>query len=143
MLVAGYLSSFIYACTMGGQEQPPEKWASRPDVEQLLAYMLAMPAADHNVEVAAVLNGGALCTAQAISLFRMSSRLNFSRQQWKASVTKNKGVAYHTWLYHFLGGSSANEADAASLFGSAKRDALECQASPRRAARRGRVRPRL
>ena len=79
MLVAGYLSSFIYACTMGGQEQPPEKWASRPDVEQLLAYMLAMPAADHNVEVAAVLNGGALCTAQAISLFRMSSRLNFSR----------------------------------------------------------------
>ena len=73
MLVAGYLSSFIFACTMGGQEQPPENWASRPDVEQLLAYMLAMPAADHNVEVAAVLNGGALCTAQAISLLRLSS----------------------------------------------------------------------
>ena len=38
MLFAGYLSWLIFACTMGGQEQPPEKWASRPDVEQLLAY---------------------------------------------------------------------------------------------------------
>ena len=70
MLFAGYLSWLTFACTMGGQEQPPENWASRPDVEQVLAYMLSRPAADHNVEVAAVLNGGALCTAQAISLLR-------------------------------------------------------------------------
>ena len=84
-----------------------EAWASTPELEQLLAYMLAMPTADHQAAVAAHLPGGHLCRAHQVALLRASSRLDFQKQKWRTSVSKNKGVAYHTWLYHFLGGSQA------------------------------------
>ena len=88
-------------------ESPQETWASEPYVQQLLAYMLAMPTADHSVAVATLLDGDDLRAAQAVSLLRASNRLDFSKQKWQASVSKNKGVAYHTWMYHFLGGAPA------------------------------------
>ena len=49
-------------------ESPQETWASEPYVQQLLAYMLAMPTADHSVAVATLLDGDDLRAAQAVSL---------------------------------------------------------------------------
>ena len=89
------------------REIPVETWASEPDVDQLLAYMLAMPAADHSAAVAALLDGDNLRAAQDVSLLRVSNKIDFNKQKWRVSVTRNKGVAYHTWLYHFLGGAQA------------------------------------
>ena len=88
-------------------KSPAENWASDPDVEQLLGYMLAMPKANHAEAVAAVLDGDELRAVHAISLLRASNKLDFSKAKWRASVSRNKGVAYHTWLYHFLGGAGA------------------------------------
>ena len=86
-------------------KSPAENWAS--DVEQLLGYMLAMPKADHAEAVAAVLDGDELRAVHAVSLLRASNKLDFSKAKWRASVSRNKGVAYHTWLYHFLGRAGA------------------------------------
>ena len=57
-------------------------WASHPDVEQLLACMLAMPKAHHSAAVAVLLDGRDLRAAQAISLLRASNKLDFGKQKW-------------------------------------------------------------
>ena len=80
-----------------------EAWATEPDVQRLLEHMLVEPTGDHSEAVAAVLDGGPLRTAHEISLLRASLRLDTAKQKQGASAY----VAYHTWLYHFLGGSQA------------------------------------
>jgi hypothetical protein len=88
------------------QNPAHENWAKRDDVQQLLGYMLNQPFADHTAAVHAVL-GGDLCVAHAVGLVRVSTGLDWTKANWKPSATRNKGVAYHVWLYHFLGGAPA------------------------------------
>jgi hypothetical protein len=83
-----------------------ERWAKDADVQELLRHMLAFPFVDHSNAVRAVLNGE-LRTAHVIGLLRVAKSLDFSQAKWKHSASRNKGVAYHTWLYHFLGGAEA------------------------------------
>ena len=80
-----------------------ENWARAHDVVNLLSYMLAFPHADHSTAVQEVLRDH-LRAAHLISLTRATNSLDFKKTRWKGSVTKNKGVAFHIWLYHFLGG---------------------------------------
>ena len=55
-------------------------------------------------KVAEVLPDG-LRQAHAAGLTRVLNSIDFKKQpRWKGSATKNKAVAYHIWLYHFLGG---------------------------------------
>ena len=80
-----------------------EAWARTPEVQRLLEHMLAEPIADYSEAVAAALDGGPLRAAHEISLLRASLRLDSGKQKQGASGY----AAYHTWLYHFLGGSQA------------------------------------
>ena len=82
-----------------------EAWAKGSDVIELLAYMLAFPKLDHSTAVSAVLTDNSLRAAHSIGLLRASSNINFKQPRWQASYTRNKAVAYHTWLFHFLGGT--------------------------------------
>ena len=82
-----------------GDSEVPEQWARRSDVQELLAYMLAMPDIDHSSAVGALLAGKSLSNGMAVGLFRASNAIDFSKQKWAASRTRNKGVAYHTWLF--------------------------------------------
>ena len=70
------------------------------EIADLLAYMLAMPVADHRAQVHEVLGGQKLCQGHVVGLYRISKQLDW-KGRWKASSTKNKGVAFHIWLYHF------------------------------------------
>lgn len=85
-----------------------ESWASSAEVQQLLAYMLYMPGADHSVGVRGVIPDGVVRSAHVIGLLRTLEKFNASLPKWNRSVHKGKGVVYHVWLYHFLGGQSAN-----------------------------------
>ena len=89
---------------MDSHQSFDENWARSSDMVNLLAYMLAFPLADHSTAVKQVLLGG-LRAAQLHSLTRATNSLDFSKTRWKGSVMKNKAVALHIWLYHFLGGS--------------------------------------
>ena len=82
--------------------QNHESWAKSANVIKLLQHMLAFPQVDHSAPVLEVLPDG-LRQAHAVSLTRVSSALDFSKAKWKGSTTKNKGVALHIWLYHFMG----------------------------------------
>ena len=94
--------------TMSGEEDTGahESWAKDADVHQLLGYMLAQPFADHSTAVHANLSGE-LRIAHAVGLLRLANSLDFGKANWRASSTRNKGVVYHTWLYHFLRSSRA------------------------------------
>ena len=77
-----------------------ERWAKHTEVQQLLQYMLDFPFLDHSEAVVAVLRGE-LRRAHAIGLFRES-------KHFKRKGKCGSGVmAYHIWLYHFLGGARA------------------------------------
>ena len=90
--------------TVMENEHNHESWAKSSDVTELLAYMLAFPKANHSTKVAEVLPDG-LRQAHAAGLTRVLNSIDFKKQpRWKGSATKNKAVAYHIWLYHFLGG---------------------------------------
>ena len=83
--------------------EPHEEWAKHPDVLELLRFMLSYPEADHSIAVAAVLRGE-LCVAHAYGLYRASK--HFDAAKWSSTFTGNRGVAFHLWLYHFLGGAN-------------------------------------
>ena len=136
---------YCFCATMLGDKDisAHERWAKDADVQELLAYMLAQPFADHSTAVRAVLTGE-LRHAHAAGLLRASSSLDFTKSKWRGSLTRNKGVAYHTWLYHFLGGAEAKllpppaltSAVATQWSSSLRRDALVFEADFKREVER-------
>ena len=92
--------------TMEAKDMPPEKWASHDDVQQLLAYMLYMPLADHRGAVQAVLKDD-LRDGHVHGLLRKLAPMtagDWKKQKWAGSRTSSKAAALHIWLYHFLDG---------------------------------------
>ena len=85
-----------------------ETWATSADVQQLLVNMLEMPGADHADAVRTVLEGSPLRSAHVVGIIRTLDKVDTKQSKWKGSVLKCKGAIYHVWLYHFLGGKSAN-----------------------------------
>ena len=92
-------------------DSDPESWALRPDVQRLLAAMLAAPCADHAKEAAALLDGGALLEAHVASVFRHVVEPH-TPSVFEASFTSDSGVAMHTILFHLLGGGRSDRIDA-------------------------------
>eukprot|EP00966_Prymnesium_polylepis_P098625 2283888-Prymnesium_polylepis.1 len=88
---------------MADADDPPEKWAQRPDVQQMLGNMLADPSGDHAAAAAEYLEGD-LLDAHVASITRA---LRFLREDaaFTNSFTGDSGVALHTILYHLLGGA--------------------------------------
>jgi hypothetical protein len=84
-----------------------ENWAKANHVVQLLATMLARPEGSYVDAVHTLLPGG-LHYVHVISLLRASNNVNFKEEPWQTSVTNNRGIVYHIWLYHFFGGADAD-----------------------------------
>ena len=85
-------------------QEPPERWARRADVQQLLADMLQFPVADHSEKIGHILFGS-LRNGHVAGLFAVADSIDFKKIPWKAACAFSKAVAYHTWLFHFLGGA--------------------------------------
>ena len=99
-----------------------EDWAKRPEVLELMRLMLAYPEADHSAAVCAVLDGPILL-GHAVGVCRAAKQLNKCKSKWHGATTTNGGVAYHIWLYHFLGGAGA-KLHAAHVAGAQRSKAL-------------------
>ena len=84
----------------------PEGWAHRPEVQSTLARLLQQPNDDHSDAVRAILPDG-LRDVHAYSLSRLSNSVTLGKGAFEFSLTRNVSVALHTWLYHSLGGASA------------------------------------
>ena len=88
-----------------------EKWAARPDVQPLLVRLLSQPWENHSAAVAAALNGRQLSELHAFGLWRLvtfsDKKIAKREGKWKASQHAGAAFAYHTWLYHLLGGADA------------------------------------
>ena len=76
---------------------------------QALAYMLTMPWADHSEAVAALLAGEQLRELQAFGLRQLAKSEAVKRCKgiWRACSPRGGAFAYHTWLFHLLGGAAA------------------------------------
>eukprot|EP00327_Prymnesium_parvum_P050605 CAMPEP_0205894548 /NCGR_PEP_ID=MMETSP1083-20121108/23898_1 /ASSEMBLY_ACC=CAM_ASM_000430 /TAXON_ID=97485 /ORGANISM="Prymnesium parvum, Strain Texoma1" /LENGTH=170 /DNA_ID=CAMNT_0053259399 /DNA_START=116 /DNA_END=625 /DNA_ORIENTATION=- len=85
-----------------------EGWVSHPDVQAVLLAMLEDPSANFADDVQRLLPGG-LRYAHAIGLGRFARAIANGKwsDPWIRSTTRSSGVAYHTWLFHFLGGKAA------------------------------------
>ena len=86
-----------------------DTWLLEDDVQQLLAYMLASPYADHQQKIRDLLPGG-FTEMHAAALFRLSELKKLKLRQpgrHSASFTANRAVALHCWLFHFGGGGEA------------------------------------
>ena len=119
-----------------------EDWAKRPEVLELMRLMLAYPEADHSAAVCAVLDGTILL-GHAVGLCRAAKQLNKCKStKWHGATTTNGGVAYHIWLYHFLGGAGA-KLHAAHVAGAQRSKALFSAAVREENAFRARVRTLL
>ena len=84
-------------------DEQPERWARRSDVQQLLGCMLAVPHGDHREAIWQVLEGG-LLNGHVAGLFAVAESIDFKKPLWSGALAKSKAAAYHTWLFHLLGG---------------------------------------
>ena len=84
----------------------PEGWAHRPEVQSTLARLLQQPNDDHSDAVRAILPDR-LRDVHAYSLSRLPNSVTLGKGAFEFSLTRNVSVALHTWLYHSLGGASA------------------------------------
>ena len=93
---------------MAPTNKPTEGWVYGADVQRVLQQLLVLPHGDHRDAVAAILSNGGLSMAQLVSLARFadSKKLALGKGKW-AGGTKHRGAAYHTWLFHLLGGRGA------------------------------------
>lgn len=89
------------------RDEPPEKWARRSDVQELLGYMLQFPGSDHREAISHKLPG-ALRNGHVAGLFAVADSADFKKHPWKGAAAPGKAAAYHTWLFHLLGGSEQN-----------------------------------
>jgi uncharacterized protein YlxW (UPF0749 family) len=97
--------------------EPSEDWAKQDAVQKLMKLMLDYPEADHSEAVQGLLSGS-LMLGHAVGLFRALKHLK--KKQWCGVEVNNTGLAFHVWLYHFMGGANsklcpANEAGAKCL----------------------------
>ena len=85
-----------------------DRWLLDDDVQQLLAYMLAFPRADHQRKLGDLIPGGVIALHVA-ALVRLSElkRFRLRSGRWSESFTANRAVALHCWLFHFFGGFNA------------------------------------
>ena len=85
-----------------------DNWLLDDDVQQLLAYMLVFPQADHQRKIGDLLPGGATALHVA-ALVRLSElkRPKLRSGRWTESFTANRAVALHCWLFDFVGGFNA------------------------------------
>ena len=98
--------------------EPNENWAKQDAVQKLMKLMLDYPEADHSDAVQGLLSGS-LMLGHAVGLFRASKHLKLKKKQ-RCGVEVNTGLAFHVWLYHFMGGANsklcpANEVGAKCL----------------------------
>ena len=96
-----------------GDTEPHENWAKQLAVQKLMKLMLDSPEADHSVAVQGLLSGS-LMLGHAVGLFRALKHLK--KKQWCGVEVNNTGLAFHVWLYHFMGGANSklSPANAAS-----------------------------
>ena len=99
--------------------EPNENWAKQDagQKQKLMKLMLDYPEADHSDAVQGLLSGS-LMLGHAVGLFRALKHLK--KKQWCGVEVNNTGLAFHVWLYHFMGGANsklcpANEAGAKCL----------------------------
>ena len=102
-----------------GDTEPHENWAKQLAVQKLMKLMLDYPEADHSDAVQGLLSGS-LMLGHAVGLFRASKHLKKKHKQRCGVEVNNTGLAFHVWLYHFMGGANsklcpANEAGAKCL----------------------------
>ena len=96
-----------------GDTEPHENWAKQLAVQKLMKLMLDSPEADHSVAVQGLLSRS-LMLGHAVGLFRALKHLK--KKQWCGVEVNNTGLAFHVWLYHFMGGANSklSPANAAS-----------------------------
>ena len=96
--------------------EPHENWVRQPAVMNLMQLMLTYPEADHSSAVQGLLCGS-FRLGHLIGLYRASRLLNKNKELWRNATTNNSGIAFHIWLYHFMGGAKAKlcAADAAFM----------------------------
>ena len=84
--------------------EPHENWVRQPAVMNLMQLMLTYPEADHSSAVQGLLCGS-FRLGHLIGLYRASRLLNKNKELWRNATTNNSGIAFHIWLYHFMGGA--------------------------------------